>query len=459
MGVDSRSISVYKKTLEFIRANKNIIVSLLLIILIPASFLLHTLFFLKKFERYNTFFYGKRSQDTLNLVKELIKARMDDKPALNELLGEIIYLNPDIQFINLIEKNADESYKVISSTNKEEVNKKITSPNFTEQFDLVLSLKRGFIRTYRLYDESDKEFKSYILASENFSGNQLLNVLMDLEPLKIESNKIILRTYIILIVLLLLVMLLVLNHTELFGYVTLARRLKKLDDSKNEFISVASHELRSPVSSIKGYVDLFKTGVFGKLTQDQLEAFNKIEKITDNLSDLVEDLLQVSRIESEKISLDKKEIDPVEIFKSVFDANKAKALYKNLAINFTATADKYPKILADKEKLIEVLTNLVSNAIKYTFKGKVDLILDYHKTNKEIWFKVKDTGVGIDPEGQAFLFTKFFRIRNEATRNISGTGLGLWITKNLVELMGGKIYFQSLKGVGSEFSVVFKAVY
>ncbi len=453
-----RSVSSLKKTFEFIRDNRNIIISLLLIILIPASLLLHTLYFLKRFEGYNTYFYGKRAQDTLNLIKELTKVKADDNLALSESLSEIIYLNPDIRFINLIEKKPDGGYKVIASTNKEEVSKEIHSKSFTEQFDLVLSLKRGFIRAYRLYDDTDKEFKSYMLASESFANNQVLNVLIDLESFKIESNKIILRTYIILIVLLLMIMLLVLNHTELFGYVTLARRLKRLNEVKNEFISVASHELRSPVGSIRGYIDLFKTGVFGKLTEEQLDALSKIEKITDNLNDLVEDLLEVSRIESERITLDKKETNPVEVFKAIYEANKAKALYKNLEINFVTQSDKYPSILVDKDKLREVLTNLVSNAIKYTLKGKVDLILEYHSAKKEIWFKVKDTGVGIDPEGQAFLFTKFFRIRDEATRNISGTGLGLWISKNLVELMGGKIYFQSIKGMGSEFSVVFKAV-
>lgn len=458
MGGGFEKVAIYKKTLEFVRANKNIIISLLLIILIPASFLLHTLYFLKKFERYNLFFYGRRAQDTLNLVKELIKAKSNDISFSLDFLSEIIYLNPDIQFINLIEKTNYGIYKVIASTNKEEVGKEIVYSNFKEQFDLVLSLKRTFVRTYRLYDESDREFKPFVLASENFSENRALNVLMGLESLKIESNKIILRTYFILIFLLLLTMILVLNHTELFGYVTLARRLKKLDESKNEFISVASHELRSPVGSIRGYIDLFKSGVFGKLTQEQLEAFDKMDKITDNLNDLVEDLLEVSRIESERITLEKKNIDPVEPFKSVFEANKAKAISKNLEINFITSSDKYPKIIADKDKLVEVLTNLVSNAIKYTLKGKVDLILEYHSSKKEIWFKVKDTGIGIDPEGQAFLFTKFFRIRDEQTRHISGTGLGLWITKNLVELMGGKIYYQSLKGVGSEFSVVFKAI-
>lgn len=439
----------------FLKGNKNILLSLILIVVIPVLLSFHTLYFLNKFDSFNAFNQQKRAVDILNLIGELIKDKNSED--LDSYLSQLIYLNPEISVVNIIEPLDNNNFKVVYSSNKGEIGKNVNQ----EQYILALSLKQPISRKIKIYDEQDSSYNSYLLISRDYSFNkkdQVLNVLISLKEFEFLSKDIVVRSYIFLVLILIFVMILVLNHTELLGYVNLAQKLKKFDEAKNEFISVASHELRTPVASIMGYLDLFKGDVFGKLTEDQKDAVSKIEKIAGGLSELIEDLLEISRIESGKINIEKSKVDPVLISKKVYEILKPKADLKSLDFNFRYPEQHVPRIEVDSGKLEEILMNLGSNAIKYTLKGKVDFVLDYNKTKKEISFKIKDTGVGIAPEEQEHLFSKFYRIRDDATRGITGTGLGLWITKNLTQLMNGKIYFQSLRGAGSEFLVIFSAI-
>lgn len=451
-----------RKLFNFIAKHKNILFSIVLIFVIPFVLILNTFYNLKKFENFNNkYLETKRSNELLNLLEIIIRTNYyGDFKRIDNIFKEIVEKNQFIDSVNLIEVS-DKEFFIVSSSNSKEKSKKIEEENLKEQFMLALSLKRPFIRELTLYNDNLKNYIDYyfIVKPINLQDKEfLINILFNLEEINLLKKDIERNSLILLFISLILVVLLIVNHTELFGYVSLARRLEEVNQMKNEFISVATHELRSPVSALKGYLDLIKEGVFGKISKDLNEAILNIEKITNNLSNLVEDLLEVSRIESGRIKLQIKEVNPEVIFKKVYESFKAEALSKGLNFNLEIKSKDVPKIKVDEGRLEEILSNLVSNALKYTLKGGIDMILEYNSSKKEIWFKVKDTGIGIPPEQQKFMFTKFYRVKDPRTRHTTGTGLGLWITKNLTELMGGKLYFQSIKDVGSEFSAVFKAI-
>lgn len=222
-------------------------------------------------------------------------------------------------------------------------------------------------------------------------------------------------------------------------------QLKQLDQAKSEFLSVASHQLRTPLTAIKGYVSMLLSGDFGKLDLRQEEPIKIIYDSSQRLVELITDLLDLSRIESGTMEFNFAAVDLGPIIESVIEELKQKAQGHNLYLYFDNVHTKCPEIRADKEKIRQVIINLIDNAIKYTTQGGVTLRL--HNTGRALQLEVSDTGIGIDPADQKKIFQKFFRTdaANEITRE--GTGLGIYVVKKLVEVQGGKIWFDS-KGLG-----------
>ncbi|HJV32630.1 MAG TPA: HAMP domain-containing sensor histidine kinase, partial [Patescibacteria group bacterium] len=171
----------------------------------------------------------------------------------------------------------------------------------------------------------------------------------------------------------------------------------------------------------------------------------------------VEDLLNVSRIEQGRLSIDAVPTQPEEIVRGVMDELETNAKNKSLAFAFEAPAAPLPKIAVDPARLKQVLVNIVGNAIKYTPKGSVTV--SAYLDDGKVKIKCTDTGLGMSPQARTRLFEKFYRIATDATRTIPGTGLGLWITKQLVELQKGQIYVDSIEGVGTQMSIVFPVIH
>jgi signal transduction histidine kinase len=169
---------------------------------------------------------------------------------------------------------------------------------------------------------------------------------------------------------------------------------------------------------------------------------------------LVDDLLEVSRIEQGRISLELTPLDLTVVTREVVEQLQPTATAKQLPLNFQAESAALP-VVADVDRVKQVLLNVIGNAIKYTPRGQVDVTVRRDE-DAETWgvVRVKDTGVGVSAADQARLFTKFFRAKTDATQKISGTGLGLWITKRLVELMRGKLYLESMEGTGTQVTVM-----
>ncbi len=228
------------------------------------------------------------------------------------------------------------------------------------------------------------------------------------------------------------------------------KKLMKLDEAKSDFISIASHQLRTPLTVIKGYMSMVLDNNFGKLSKRQIDPLTKVSLSSDRLIQLVENLLNISRIESGRLQYRFEDIKLSDIVNSVVEELIGKADEKNLKLSYNKIDKKLPILKLDNEKIRQVVMNLIDNAIKYTEKGIVDVSLEVKKNKIE--FCVSDSGMGIEEDDMPNLFKKFSRGKGTATVHTEGTGLGLYVAKQMVDAHKGKIWAESKgKGKGTKF--------
>lgn len=222
----------------------------------------------------------------------------------------------------------------------------------------------------------------------------------------------------------------------------------EVDRMKSDFVSIASHELRTPLTSIKGYLELVMMGAGGPVSESQAQFLRVARDNADRLYELVDGLLDVSRIESGRIELDVKLVSLAEIIGAAATSLQKQFDDRGLTLELDIEPN-LPQILGDPGRISQVMFNLMSNAYKYTPAGQV-MVRAYQKGNA-IQVSVIDTGLGISASDQEKLFTRFFRASDTAVRQQPGTGLGLNITKSLIEMHGGQIWVESNPGQGSSF--------
>lgn len=226
-------------------------------------------------------------------------------------------------------------------------------------------------------------------------------------------------------------------------------RLKELDSLKSEFLSVASHELRTPLAVMKGGVSLCLDGVAGELNEMQRDLLSDTLENIDNLTRLITDLLDMSKIEAGKISLRRETMDLAALIKKIHNGFSRSAAEKQVDMQLALCGDTLP-VYADKDKIIQVFNNLLSNALRFTpEKGRIQIGVD-QKQDEYLCF-VTDTGIGISEKNMKKLFSKFVQIGRVDGPGYKGTGLGLTIAKGLVEKHGGKIWANSIEGQGTTF--------
>jgi PAS domain S-box-containing protein len=229
-------------------------------------------------------------------------------------------------------------------------------------------------------------------------------------------------------------------------------REKNIEIMKSEFVSVSAHQLRTPLSAIKWTLRAILDGDMGNLNQGQSDLLQKTYTSNERMINLVNDLLDVSRIEDGR-NIYKPSLGDIEqLIKYFIDSYKSEAERKGVKLEFKKESRKVPKILFDSEKMKLVVQNLIENAARYTPPGgKVTVSLKNDK--KEVEIAVSDTGVGIPQNQQQRVFSKFFRAQNVIRMETEGTGLGLFITKNIIEAHGGRIWFESEENKGTTFHV------
>jgi PAS domain S-box-containing protein len=224
----------------------------------------------------------------------------------------------------------------------------------------------------------------------------------------------------------------------------------EVDRMKSELVSSVSHELRTPMTSIKGYIDLLYSGMAGPVSDDQKRFLQIVKTNADRLTLLVNDLLDLSRIEMGRLKLTVEPVDPQNIVNIVLANHTPDAMKRQQVLSSTIKGT-LPMVRADPGRITQILTNLVSNAIHYTPTGGT-ITVDAQVVDGFLQIHVRDTGIGVKKEDQPKLFSRFFRADTPLVQARSGTGLGLTIVRSLVELQGGEVWFESTYGLGSTFS-------
>ncbi len=224
---------------------------------------------------------------------------------------------------------------------------------------------------------------------------------------------------------------------------------KMVEQMKNEFVSIVAHQLRTPISSIKWTLKMFLEESFGRTTKEQKKYLKKIYTVNEKMVELINDLLNIAKIEEGRYVYKPVSTNLGRLIDSTIEQFKEKAEAKNIKISFN-NLEKNAKVVVDPEKIKLVLQNLIDNAIKYNHEeGKVMIALKKEEDN--LLVSVKDTGMGIPTNQQKRIFTKFFRAANVMKTDAEGSGLGLYINKELIEAHGGKIWFESVEKKGSSF--------
>ncbi len=245
-----------------------------------------------------------------------------------------------------------------------------------------------------------------------------------------------------------IVLVLVIRHVRLIDYAYLYSETKKANEMKDLFTNMIAHELRAPLTAMRGYASLIRESEVTDITVKSQAG--KIEDSAERLVLIVNDLLDVARIHSGKLLVTNANVNIQTVVASVLDAMQAIAKEKNISL--TQEGILSPLMLnIDEKRLYQALTNLVSNSLKYTPSGSITVSLDDRTDRVEI--RVKDTGTGISADNQKNLFAPFFRVNSVEVDQTVGTGLGMWITKQLIELMKGSIGVESIKGVGTHIVV------
>jgi PAS domain S-box-containing protein len=223
---------------------------------------------------------------------------------------------------------------------------------------------------------------------------------------------------------------------------------KLIEKMKTEFVSVAAHQLRTPLSAIKWTIRMILDGDVGEINEEQRELLEQTYISNERMIRLINDLLDVSRIEEGRLLYDQKDARIEDVIDSVIEASQEMLRNKNMVLE--VNKKETPKVRIDKEKIGVVIQNLLENAIKYTEQGgKIKITLD--NDEKNVIFKIEDSGVGIPKSQQDRIFTKFFRAENVTRMETNGTGLGLYTTKNIVQAHKGQIWFESEENKGTTF--------
>lgn len=226
-------------------------------------------------------------------------------------------------------------------------------------------------------------------------------------------------------------------------------KLAEANRLKSEFVSIASHQLQTPISNLKLTLDLFFSGKLGKISEKQLEYLKILRENVERMRDMVKDLLIVSKIETAKLFLKKEFFSLPDLVKKIVFQYQNFAKAYNVEIK-TSFEENLPLVYASPDQIFLVIENLLDNAIRYR-KEKGWVRIRVKKKDSKVYFEIEDNGIGIPKEDQKFIFQKFFRASNALQYQTQGTGLGLYIAKSIIKRSGGEIGFSSEENKGSKF--------
>ena len=448
-------IEYIKKTFGFIRKNPGILSSLVLLVVIPVALYYNVKTTVDAF----TTNIDEIVQSQVFAAEKMLGVFVSDYPekaVLQEKANAIMQANTDIKFIE-ITGGEGVGYAPIVSTTRDGLH--ISSE--TQKKMLELSSIAWAKNSEGIgFDSNDSGVRQWnvIKPLHDKSGKEvgLIRMAMSVGDADELSRRAQEQAYYVLFGVILLVIILIVNHTRMFQYAVLFGKLQEIDKMKDDFISMAAHELKTPVVVMKGYAELLQQAA-AKLTEEQRnDRLKAIVSYADNLMSLISDILDVSRIEQGRLVLDMREETPYTVIKEVVDTIKVSAEQKGLVLEHEDKEQAEPAVIStDTKRLRQVLINLVGNSIKYTENGTIKVITKADKIHHKFVVVVEDTGIGMSAEAQRSLFQKFYRVKTEHTEHVAGTGLGLWVPNPIAQRLGGDISVESCGGSASKFTVTF----
>ena len=243
---------------------------------------------------------------------------------------------------------------------------------------------------------------------------------------------------------------------KLAGIVTVLKNITeqvKYEEIKSQFVSMVAHELKAPVAAVSGFIKLILDDSVDKTKDQEKEYLNRSYKRLQGLIAMVNDLLDISRMELKNKQREIKELDIIPVIRSVMEFMEFELKKRNIKVEFNIYTS-CTKLHADQNELNRLFTNIISNGIKYNRDCGL-IKIDISKTGTYLVVKIEDTGIGLKPEEKKKLFQEFYRAKNDKTNNISGTGLGLSIVKRIIDSYNGKIEVVSEYGIGTNFTIYF----
>jgi len=394
---------------------------------------------------------GFSGKDSLN--QELLQQDIDSMAKTSADSGE----GSRLENIRVIVKEG-KNFKAIAAQNHGDIGKVInTDPTLNGE---ALIAYGWAISTNDYGSEIEQSGKKYFRIVKPFidASTQDIYALVAADiPTDIVSKKItatVWQAYAILAAVILLILFLVFQHTKLFSYVTLSKNLQSENKAKDDFIRMATHELRSPVTVINAYIESLKEELASIASKEQNVYIERISISIKNLIDLMSDILEVSHIQQGRTDFKPEKIAPGAVVKGIVDGVRGKAQAKGLEL--ILEGDDFPYFINVNAVCFgRIITNLIENSVKYTPAGKVAVFIKAETAKKRCVITVQDTGFGISAEGQKRLFEQFYRVKTQDNAGIPGTGLGLWMSREMAQKMGGDIMVESIEHMGSRFFVMF----
>jgi signal transduction histidine kinase len=424
--------------------------SIFLVILIPAVIIAGTIWLTGQIKSD----FDQELRRKANLANEvfgvsatnILSANSPEKSAtlLQQLIDQARAHAPEIEQLTL-SRPASGGFRIIASSDTSKVNQADT----TIQTQLAWSKGQAIASLIASGEGNDRTW----LVATPLTGAGGQQVAVSSMRVSLRSSDELIGTtlrnsFIGLSVMLVVIILLMLNHFRFVEYAELFRAQKELGRMKDDFISIATHELKAPMSVIKGYLSMVLEEK--DLPQNAREMTTIAQDQTNRLTRLVADLLDVSRLEQGKTKYNLAPVKLPDTITPMMHTFEVKAKDKNLGLVYQPPAD-LPAVMADPDRVSEIFTNLIDNAIKYSRTGTVTIT--HEVAGGILATTVADTGIGLTPDEVSHLFARFYRAKNDDTKDISGTGLGLWIIKQYAQAMGGDIVVESEKGKGSQFIV------
>lgn len=471
--------SFLKDAFAFIKDNPAILYSLAVIIILPLVFYLYTFWTINSFRKaietnINSQSFAIRDilgsllfrdfpakdnldQETLQKTIDSIAAQMNGNNSTSTIkIGK----DPSVENIRVIVKDG-RNYKIIAAQDHSSVGKQINVASSLNGEGLVAySWANPVQEGEEVSSEIEVNGKKYSRQIKAFidPGTQDVYALVTADISLDEINGLIAGTvnqaYVVLAAIILLSLFLVFQHTRLFSYVNLSKNLKSQIIAKDDFIRMATHELRSPLTVMNMYTEALKEELLPITNEEQRQYIERVLISIRNLRDLMSDILEVSHIQQGRVDFKPEKIVPGAVVKEIVDGIRPKAVEKGLTLSLEGENFPY-NINVNPVCFKRIITNLVENSVKYTPAGKVMVSIKVETAKKRCVITVQDTGFGISAEGQQRLFEQFYRVKTKENEGIPGTGLGLWMSREMARRMDGDIMLESIEQMGSRFFVFF----